>query len=128
MDIYKRTGLFTGARMLLNDTETQRFGMIGAFGPANAPGTVRLTLDLRYMAWEQDEESITIELPELWARQLADELATVIGQLQHLRTLQKLGRLTPDALYDLTESEGLANAPQSASGFSQQASTKRGGE
>jgi hypothetical protein len=106
-----KTGLFTGVQLLQDESGTLTFGMVGAFGATNDAGLVRLTLDVRYMAWELDGESLSIDIPEQWARQLAEHLKTVTGQLEHLRVLLKLGHLAPDVPQNFTEPDALENVP-----------------
>jgi hypothetical protein len=112
VELKMQIDLYTGAQLLQDESGVRSLGMVGAFGASNDTGVVRLTLDLRHIAWELDEGSITIDFPEQQARQLAEYLLMVTGRLEHLRVLLRLGHLTPDALLNLSELESLENSPQ----------------
>ena len=99
--------LYTGAYLLNDDAIGKAFGMVGGFGPSDEQGTVRVTLDIRCIPYDSDGESLTINLPEGRARQLASEVQKAAIQLEHLRALLRLGRLTPEALFDPSDEEGL---------------------
>jgi hypothetical protein len=90
--------LFTGAQLLTDETQTIRFGMVGAFGPLTDLGTVRFTLEASSVQITKDEDSITIELPEKWATLLGSELIAAATRLDHMRTLHRLNYLDSSAL------------------------------
>jgi hypothetical protein len=101
-----KRGLYTGAHLLHDGASERVFGMVGGFGPSDEQGTVRLTLDSRCIPCESDGESLTINMPERCARELASALLMTAIQLEHLRSLLRLGRLTSEALLHLSEEGG----------------------
>lgn len=95
--------LFTGAQLLVDEGQRIRFGMVGAFGPNDQPGTVRLTLAGRAVDIQSDEEDITVEFPEAWALQLGQEIIKAVHQLEHLRVLRHLQLLADTDEGDATD-------------------------
>lgn len=72
--------LFTGAHLLQAEGEHKFvFGMVGGASPPDERGIVRLYLDPRRIPVQLEEGALTegtltIELPEEWARQISNEL------------------------------------------------------
>ncbi len=90
----KFEGLDTGSWLLNDEASGHLFGVVAAFGPPDRTGTIRLIFRGHRVQWEADEEGdVTIELPEQQARQLAEQLFAVAIKLEHLRTLERLGKL-----------------------------------
>jgi hypothetical protein len=93
--------LYTGMWLLNDKGSGLLFGAVGAFGSADHPGTVRMTLRNDRVQLETNENGdITIDLPEHQARQLVEELFVVAVKLEHLRLLERNrlrdGKATPE--------------------------------
>jgi hypothetical protein len=101
--------LTVGADTLVDRDVPRPYGLLGAFGPPDAPGTVRLILngDVMPVTWENDISSVTVDLPEAIALQLAHKLLDSVIRLQHLRKLHAQGRLKSlaDVYWDRAEAE-----------------------
>lgn len=88
--------VFTSSELLRDQTNEELFGMVGAFGSSTEKGTVRLTLDMRVVRCEVDEESLTIYVPEGWAHQIAKQILVAAIRLEHLRSLMRFNKLKQD--------------------------------
>ncbi len=97
--------LYTGGFTMHGQGDIRAFGLIGAFSHAAEPGTVRIALNPKRMSVQMDEDSLTIDLPEDWARELAAQITKVVIRLEHLRVLARQGRLLPDGTSGCDEQE-----------------------
>ena len=93
--------LYTGTWTLNDKDSGLLFAAVGAFGPPDRTGIVRLTLNSGRVKWEVDEEGVvSIDFPEQQARQLAEQLFVVAVKLEHLRLLDRNrvrdGEATPE--------------------------------
>lgn len=90
--------LFTGVLSFdCPDGSRRRFGDVGAFGPVVGSGTVSIALSMTVVNVRCRGAVIAIELPEEWAKVLADRTTEAVLGLCQLRGLHKIGWLAPAA-------------------------------
>lgn len=95
--------LYTGAFNLRNQEPERRFGLIGAYGPTDASGTLRVTLDKTMVSVQEEQDDFTLELPEVLVKEIALKMLSTVARLEQLHELLRLGKLSDDSLYDASD-------------------------